>query len=364
MELSPEEWEPTPPQTGNTSFTFLAVEPQNERPRMSAGVRKQMKSHLTLLQHKRTRQERAQKISGWLKSTLGRREEANVGTEAEGCVKVTRAGKSLAVQNDVDAESAEMITTRLSQSAERMLWKLPTGTLEQSFSRGTMAFRTFALNDPANVVGASLSRLQLDVSSVLRFYHAIVDFQSKDFADQWEFEHAAAFDIFMDIVLRDPIPLTTAILITTRHMLLMRGTAPSPRDTYQQEVMRGYLISCLNTALDDPRRSISNPLLTAVALLAIYEVKYGNLREYHIHMAGLVQMVKLRGGIAEIDRQTQFIGHFLIWTDTNSSAIAECQPYFDESVQETCCKADPHMFTLTEVHQRSDIRVENKATPG
>lgn len=190
-----------------------------------------------------------------------------------------------------------------------------------------------------------------------RFYHAIVDFQTKDFAEQFNLEHRDSFDTFMSIVLKDPIPLATAILITVRHLLLMKGTPTSQRELYLEDMMRGYLVQSVNAALDDPYRSISDPLLAAVALLAIYEVKYGNLREFDIHMAGLVQMVKLRGGIEEINRQTKFIGRFLIWTDMNSSAIASCGAYFNESETIACYKADPDMFTLTDIHsQHADKR--------
>lgn len=174
----------------------------------------------------------------------------------------------------------------------------------------------------------------------------------KDFAEQFKVKHSDAFTSFMDVVLRDPIPLTTAILITVRHLVLMKGTTASPRDLYQEEVMRGYLVRCVNAALDDPDRSISDPMLAAVALLAIYEVKYGNLKEYHIHMNGLVQMVKLRGGIVNMSQETPFIGGFITWQDRNSSAIANCEPYFGDSDKDSCYKADPKMFTLMEIHSK------------
>lgn len=162
----------------------------------------------------------------------------------------------------------------------------------------------------------------------------------------------------MDIVLRDPLPLTTAILITVRHLVLMKGTTPNPKDLYHEEVMRGYLVHCVNTALDDPVRSISDPMLAAVALLAIYEVKYGNLKEYHIHMKGLFQMVKLRGGIAQVSQQAPFIGGFILWQDKNSSAIANSDAYFGEVETDTGYKADPKMFTLMEIHsQHADKRL-------
>lgn len=43
----------------------------------------------------------------------------------------------------------------------------PNTRLGQSFSRGTMAFRTFALDDTTNIIGQSLDFLELDVAVVL-----------------------------------------------------------------------------------------------------------------------------------------------------------------------------------------------------
>lgn len=185
MELSPEEWAPTSKSKSNinTSFTFLAVEPQNERPRLSAGVRRQMKSHLTLLQHKRARQERAAKISNWLTGSLGRQSQRESTTELvnsgmEGLtVKVKRehsghSSTNESAEAEAEAEVRWPIGNRQSQSHDaKTAWQhchqLPSSALEQAFSRGSMAFKTFALHDSANVIGKSLSRLQLDVSSVL-----------------------------------------------------------------------------------------------------------------------------------------------------------------------------------------------------
>ncbi|CZT21159.1 uncharacterized protein RCC_07020 [Ramularia collo-cygni] len=358
MELGPEQWDPSP--TADTSFTFLTVEPQNgnERPRLSAGVRKQMKSHLTLLQHKRGRQQRAAKISGWLKSSLGRQNEGSDEGKREGsgpsslCISRAGQGRGLAECKDKPGYAAASSKRQRTNSSGAAL-QPPTGVLEQSFSRGSMAFRTFCLDDPSNIIGSSLSRLQLDVSSVLHFYHVIVDFQSKDFAEQFKVEHAAAFSSFLDVVLRDSIPLTIAILVAVRHLVLMKGSAPSSRDLYLEKVMRGYLVNCVNAALNDPHRSTSDPMLAAVGMFAIYEVKYGNLEAYHVHMSGLQQMVRLRGGIAEVSRQSPFVGGFIFWLDKNSSALANCVAYFGES-QKSCFKADPNMFTLLEIHSKHD----------
>lgn len=176
MELGPEEWAPSKNSKPKSSFTFLTVEPQNEheRPRLSAGVRKQMKSHLTLLQHKRTRQEKAAKISGWLTSSLGRQRDVDVDIKGDNTaqsfpgMRVPRLERKqvLAAKSEDKSGSVEILLKREKTSSPVML-QLPSGVLEQSFSRGSMAFRTFALNDSANVIGSSLSRLQFDVSSVM-----------------------------------------------------------------------------------------------------------------------------------------------------------------------------------------------------
>lgn len=172
MELAPKKVDSAG--KSESSFTFLAVEPQNERPRLSAGVRKQMKRHLTLLQHKRTRQQRAAKTSSWLTSSLGRQElaaaadleEYSTSSSNISEVRLDQQGPSTARCED-GGETTESMEFTLKRRNRDLILQLPSGVLEESFSRGSMAFRTFALTDSDNVIGKSLSRIQLDVSSVL-----------------------------------------------------------------------------------------------------------------------------------------------------------------------------------------------------
>ncbi len=44
---------------------------------------------------------------------------------------------------------------------------VPGSTLVQSFSHGSPAFQTFAIDDPENIVGTSLQNLRFDASSIM-----------------------------------------------------------------------------------------------------------------------------------------------------------------------------------------------------
>lgn len=48
-----------------------------------------------------------------------------------------------------------------------LAWRYSEGTLAHSFSRGSMAFRTFLLHDSDNTVGRALYRLGFDISNVM-----------------------------------------------------------------------------------------------------------------------------------------------------------------------------------------------------
>ena len=48
-----------------------------------------------------------------------------------------------------------------------LAWRYSEGTLAHSFSRGSMAFRTFLLHDSDNTVGLALHRLGFDISNVM-----------------------------------------------------------------------------------------------------------------------------------------------------------------------------------------------------
>lgn len=110
-------------------------------------------------------------------------------------------------------------------------------------------------------------------------------------------------------------------------MLQSRQRPLSERELYSVLQLRGLLINEINAQLSDPARAISGSMLTAVTLLAAHELQFVSATGYQIHMAGLVRMVNLRGGMSAIGREDPYMERFLVWHDTNTSKEAGCEPY-------------------------------------
>lgn len=81
---------------------------------------------------------------------------------------------------------------------------------------------------------------------------------------------------------RDPVLLTTAILLAVRQLLADPVNPLRQSELYWTLQLEGFLIRSLNTALDGPDRGISSPIIVSVALLASYQVKHGSLEAYHV----------------------------------------------------------------------------------
>lgn len=177
------------PAPGSGSLEFVLVDQPTKR--ASGDVRRRVRSHVTKLQHQRNRereidfhttssrpfisyssesakQRSAPKKSG--KVTKAKKPKVSVVPQdaAEKAALKRQHGNLLQIRSLKKEESDE--DEKLAQAAAPYgthCDKLTLSDLGVAFSRGTMSFRTFALDDSTNTVGASLEALGLDVASVL-----------------------------------------------------------------------------------------------------------------------------------------------------------------------------------------------------
>lgn len=134
----------------------------------------------------------------------------------------------------------------------------------------------------------------------------MVAFQSQDFERHYAgnlIQPGQGQHRFLTVVFRDPVPLTTSILLTARHLLSPVGAPPGDLELHCVLQLEGFLLRSINAALRDPTRAVSTPLVVAVALLASYELKHGSLKSYHTHMRGLMTLINARGGLEQIGLQ-------------------------------------------------------------
>lgn len=170
-----------------TGLEFVLVEQPTKR--ASGDVRKRVRSHVTKMQHQRSREREVDSHTNILRPFVEYSSQSVKQRSAPKATgKVAKAKKSKGSTGEQYATTKtharrrhqNVLQIRSPKSPESdntavaptrrygldfdLLSKSDLGT---AFSRGTMSFRTFALDDTTNTVGASLEALGLDVASVL-----------------------------------------------------------------------------------------------------------------------------------------------------------------------------------------------------
>jgi hypothetical protein len=170
------------------------------------------------------------------------------------------------------------------------------------------------------------------------FYRSLCVYQVRDFEHQYAGEVAAGTSLaeYQKRFRQDPAPLIAAILIVAQAQLLRRASPESlsPRGKWYLFKLQAFLNRIINAALGDPTRATSDQLLIAVSICATYEVRQANLEGYRIHMAGLRQMIELRGGFAGFGRSDPYLGRFLLWQDANTASVAGLVLILEISLEE------------------------------
>lgn len=195
-----------------------------------------------------------------------------------------------------------------------------------------------------------------------------------------ELERGAGYETLISRVARDPALVAAAVLIATGHILAVRNTAMSRSIARCIFGLKSFVLNTVNEALRDPERATSDPLICAILILAGHEglqgkplsperfqntgcallksrsqgrALAGSSENFHIHMRGLVQMINLRGGLSRLNETQKYLEAFVIWQDTNVSAILRCEPYWKLAENHTkelpSVTPNPAMWLLKDV---------------
>lgn len=157
-------------QATNQDGGFHFVVMRGPRDSMQQKTRKQIRSHVTKVQHQRIR-ERLQN-SNATSTTAGAVSSTDHSVSTRRSAAIAKKGEDLVTAHE-NVEDATKIDHQ--QESTHPLWALENSNrfaiasseLLEAFSRGTMSFRTFALQDSSNVVGKNLRELGLGLSSVM-----------------------------------------------------------------------------------------------------------------------------------------------------------------------------------------------------
>lgn len=92
----------------------------------------------------------------------------------------------------------------------------------------------------------------------------------------------------------------------------------------KQATLKSITYEICNSPLGEPK---SDSIIGAVARLAGYEATFGTASRYHIHMKGLVKMVRQRGGLESLGLDG-LLTSMIQGIDISSAYKLGCKPYF------------------------------------
>ena len=133
--------------------------------------------------------------------------------------------------------------------------------------------------------------------------------------------------VWMPFLFTDPALISAIVLMAVVHKLSCAGSTSPSVDVLR---LRGFVIGAINQALADPQRSCSDQLIVGVANMAIYEAVFGSRDYYHIHMEGLMRILRLRGGVSNLGLNG-YLQLVLLWNDNNCANLLGCEPYISKA---------------------------------
>lgn len=128
--------------------------------------------------------------------------------------------------------------------------------------------------------------------------------------------------------LSEPSTFLVVMLLATTHYIKARNSPIGAPDILQ---MKQRTLHSINHAISDPCRVNSDQLLGAVAKMASYEAIFGDQKTYHIHMSGLLKMLRRRGGLSTLGLNG-LLARMFLWIDFNASYLHNGPLYFTEAI--------------------------------
>ncbi|KAK3677640.1 hypothetical protein LTR78_002490 [Recurvomyces mirabilis] len=132
---------------------------------------------------------------------------------------------------------------------------------------------------------------------------------------------------FGPFVMTDPASLHAVMLVAATRFGRIRGPRSHAIDLLQ---LRGMAIREINRALEDETRATQDQVIIAVAMMACYEVLYGDQAVFNTHMTGLLRIVSLRRGLPQLGLEG-LLEAILLWIDANGSSLLGSRIYFDRA---------------------------------
>ena len=124
------------------------------------------------------------------------------------------------------------------------------------------------------------------------------------------------------MVMTEAATFHVIMLLAASHLSLVRNSAGEGLNILR---MKSKAIASVRSALaiDGP----SDQLIGAVVKMASYEAMFGDQDSFQLHMAGLLKMVEMRGGLSFLGLNGM-LAKMCVWIDRNSAALHNTAVYF------------------------------------
>jgi len=140
------------------------------------------------------------------------------------------------------------------------------------------------------------------------------------------------------MVMTEAATFQVIILLAASHFALL---LPSSNQGPKLLQLKSKAISSVRSALasDGP----SDQLVGAVAKMASYEAMFGDQASFEKHMAGLLKMIDMRGGLSSLGLNGM-LARICIWIDRNSAMLHNTPAHFTLVPEELSVDVNPSGF--------------------
>lgn len=140
------------------------------------------------------------------------------------------------------------------------------------------------------------------------------------------------------MVLTEAATFQVIVLLAASHFASLH---PLQADGSQLLQLKSKAISLVGASL----ASIgpSDQMIAAVAKMASYEAIFGDLRAFQAHMAGLLKMVEIRGGLSSLGLNGM-LARMCVWIDRNSAFVQNISCHFTDLPDELSVEINPSGF--------------------
>ncbi|KAH7413156.1 hypothetical protein BKA64DRAFT_346789 [Cadophora sp. MPI-SDFR-AT-0126] len=122
----------------------------------------------------------------------------------------------------------------------------------------------------------------------------------------------------------------------------------TPSDTYESIRHHGIAVKIVKEGMSEPVVATSDAFIGAIVGLTCYHCHTGNHDAWKLHMNGLEQVIRLRGGIHTLDSNKR-VRALLGWSDATGSSVEDIHPRFplpsfipDIETLPSCPTISPH----------------------